>query len=214
MDLLPDLTGLRENYAMAGLDVSEVAADPVVQFGRWLSEALEAGLPEPTAMVLATVSADGAPSARTVLLKGVDAEGFRFFTNTESRKGTDLAANPRCALVFPWHALQRQVRVEGTAELLSTDEVARYFHSRPRGSQLGAWASHQSRPVADRAELDAAWAAADARFPDEVPVPGYWSGYLVRPAQFEFWQGRPGRMHDRVEYTATPQGWQVGRLAP
>ncbi len=211
---LPDLAALRYEYALAGLDVTDVAADPIIQFERWLSQSLTAGLPEPTAMVVATVDSAGAPSARMVLLKGVDEEGFRFFTNTESHKGTDLATNPRCALLFPWHSLERQVRVEGLAERLPDAAVTTYFHSRPRGSQLGAWASRQSRPVLDRAALDAAWAQADQRFPGEVPVPPYWSGYLVRPSSFEFWQGRPGRMHDRVLYTRDGDRWRTQRLAP
>lgn len=214
-----DLAALRENYALAGLDIADVDPDPYVQFTAWLTEALAAKLPEPSAMVLATVGAGGQPTSRMVLLKGLGPEGFRFFTNTESVKGTDLAANPRCALLFPWHGLERQVRVEGVAEPLTEAEVAQYFHRRPRGSQLGAWASQQSRPVADRAELDAAWAAADARYPGEVPVPPHWSGYLVRPTHLEFWQGRPGRMHDRITYTRTApgapgNGWTLGRLAP
>lgn len=213
---LPDLAALRENYALAGLDVSEVDPDPIVQFERWLAEALAApNLPEPTAMVLATVNAQGQPSSRMVLLKAVTPEGFTFFTNAESHKGTDLAANPRCALLFPWHGLERQVRVEGVAEPLARADVDAYFASRPRGSQLGAWASQQSRPVTGRAALDAAWAKADAAYSGEVPVPPYWSGYLVRPHLFEFWQGRPGRMHDRVLYTpAEAGGWSIGRLAP
>lgn len=217
---LPDLAALRENYALAGLDVSDVDPDPMIQFERWLAEALAAPhLPEPTAMVLATVSAEGQPSSRMVLLKGVDttpgAEGFRFFTNTASHKGHDLAANPRCALLFPWHGLERQVRVEGVAEALPTADVEAYFASRPRGSQLGAWASQQSRPVSNREALDAAWADVDVAYPGEVPVPPDWSGYLVRPHRFEFWQGRPGRMHDRVSYTPDRSGgWQIGRLAP
>lgn len=218
---LPDLAAMRENYAMAGLDVTEVDPDPLVQFGRWLAEALAVpGLPEPTAMVLATVGELGQPSARMVLLKGVrdwvdGGGGFDFFTNTESHKGTDLAENARCSLLFPWHGLERQVRIEGVAEPLPRAVVEAYFAARPRGSQLGAWASQQSRPVPDRAALDEAWAAADATFPDEVPVPPYWSGYCVRPRSFEFWQGRPGRMHDRITYTPAPGGgWRVGRLAP
>lgn len=213
MEQFPDLAAMREEYGMAGLDVADCAADPFDQFARWFAEA--AVLPEPSAMVVATADATGTPSVRTVLLKGVAAGGFTFFTNTTSAKGRDLAVRPAVALLFPWHPLERQVRVSGAAHRLPDDEVAAYFATRPRGSQLGAWASHQSTPVADRAELEAAHAAAQQRFPDEVPVPPHWGGYRVVPESFEFWQGRPGRMHDRITYTRRPdESWQLGRLAP
>ncbi|MCW2764512.1 MAG: Pyridoxamine 5-phosphate oxidase, partial [Nocardioides sp.] len=183
-------------------------------FRGWLDDALAAGLHEPNAMVVATVGVDSAPSARMVLLKGLDERGFVFFTNTRSRKGVELAANPRCALLFPWHPLERQVRVDGTATPLAAQDVAAYFAVRPRGSQLGAWASHQSRPVRDREELTRALDEVAARFPDEVPVPEEWGGYVVRPDAVEFWQGRPGRMHDRLVYRRDGAGWATVRLAP
>ena len=209
-----DIAGLRQEYARAGLEEGDLAADPVTMFRGWLAEALEAGLYEPNAMVVSTVSADGHPAARMVLLKGLDDKGFVFFTNTHSRKGEELAANANCALLFPWHPLERQVRVDGVATRLDEDAVAAYFASRPRRSRLGAWASHQSRVVAGRAELAAELAAAEERFPDEVPVPEEWGGYRVRAEAVEFWQGRPGRMHDRLVYRRTPSGWTTERLAP
>ena len=211
-----DLSALREEYARSGLTEDDLAPDPVAMFRRWFDEAVAAGLHEPNAMVVATADADGRPSARLVLLKGVSEEGFVFFTNTRSRKGEELAANPACALLFPWHPLERQVRVDGTASPLSADAVASYFASRPRGSQLGAIASHQSREVAGREELLAAYDAAAARHPDPepVPVPEEWGGYVVRPEAVEFWQGRPGRMHDRLVYRRAEGGWSTVRLAP
>lgn len=208
-----DLSALREEYARGGLTEADLAADPSSMFRRWLDEAFVAGLHEPTAMVVATV-AGGQPSARTVLLKGLDDRGFTFYTNQLSRKGAELTGDGRCALLFPWHPLQRQVRVEGVAAPLDRDEVAAYFASRPRDSQIGAWASPQSQVVAGREELDERYAAADARFPGEVPVPDEWGGYVVRPEVVEFWQGRPGRMHDRLVYRRTEGGWRTERLAP
>jgi pyridoxamine 5'-phosphate oxidase len=211
-----DLAALRAEYARAGLVESDLAADPIAMFRRWFDEAVVSGLHEPNAMVVATADAGGRPSARLVLLKGLSEEGFVFFTNIRSRKGEELAANPACALLFPWHPLERQVRVDGTAESLSADAVAAYFASRPRGSQLGAWASHQSKVVSGRDELEAAYDEAAARHPDPepVPVPDEWGGYAVRPDAVEFWQGRPGRMHDRLVYTRTDSGWSTHRLAP
>lgn len=208
-----DLAALRQEYGRAGLDEGDLAPDPIAMFERWLGDAVEAGLHDPNGMVVATATADGTPSARMVLLKGLGPAGFVFFTNTRSRKGAELAENPRCALLFPWHVLERQVRVDGVASPLPRADVEAYFAVRPRGSKLGAWASHQSR-VTTRAELADAFAAAEARFPDEVPAPEEWGGYVVRPEAVEFWQGRPGRMHDRLRYRRTADGWEADRLAP
>ncbi len=211
-----DLAALREEYARGGLAESDLADDPMAMFRRWFTEAATAGLHEPNAMVVATADASGRPSSRIVLLKGLDERGFVFFTNAHSRKGEELAANPRCSLLFPWHVLERQVRVDGTATPLSRTDVAAYFATRPRGSQLGAWASHQSRVVSGRGELDDAYRDVEARYPDDVPVPDEWGGYVVTPEAVEFWQGRPGRMHDRLVYRrgGGTGAWEVVRLAP
>ncbi|WP_127479115.1 pyridoxamine 5'-phosphate oxidase [Nocardioides pantholopis] len=210
-----DLAELREEYARAGLVEADLDPDPVAMFRRWLGEALTSGMHEPNAMVVATADPDGVPSSRMVLLKGLSAAGFVFYTNQGSRKGRELAANPRCALLFPWHPLERQVRVDGVATPLGPDAVATYFAGRPRGSQLGAWASRQSRVVGGREELLAAHDRAAERFVGgEVPVPDEWGGYVVRPDAVEFWQGRPGRMHDRLVYRRAADGWRTERLAP
>jgi pyridoxamine 5'-phosphate oxidase len=212
-----ELEEMRRTYGLGELLEDQVDADPIVQFERWLADAVSAGLAEPNAMVLATVDGAGRPSARTVLLKGVDERGFVFYTNQQSRKADDLAANPRCALVFPWHAMERQVRVEGTAAKLPDDEVDAYFASRPRGSQLGAWASQQSQPVESRAELDLQYASYERQWPEgtAISTPYFWGGYRIRPEVFEFWQGRTGRLHDRLAYRRTDDGsWQLQRLQP
>ena len=205
---------LRREYALGGLAESDVSPDPFTMFQGWYHDAVAAAIYEPNAMVVATTSDDGRPSARLVLLKGFSPEGWVFFTNLGSRKGVELAANPHISLLFPWHPLERQVRVDGTATELGRDDVATYFRTRPRGSQLGAHASHQSREVDSRQALDDAWAAADAAYPDVVPVPDEWGGFRVVPEAVEFWQGRPGRMHDRLVYRRDGDGWSVHRLAP
>ncbi|MCX6399665.1 MAG: pyridoxamine 5'-phosphate oxidase [Propionibacteriales bacterium] len=214
-----ELAALRKEYGARGLDENDVDPDPWVQWQRWYDDAVAAGIHEPNAMIVATVDGDGAPSSRTVLLKGVAPlrpdDGFSFFTNTASRKGRALAHESSCALLFPWHPLERQVRVEGMASPLAADVVQAYWATRPRGSQLGAWASPQSQVVSGREELDQAYRDVEARFDgQDVPVPPTWGGYLVRPASFEFWQGRRGRLHDRISYGRTSTGWDVTRLAP
>ena len=211
-----DLSGLREEYGRGGLDLPDLAADPIEMFERWLRQAVDAGVHEPNAMVLSTATPEGGPSSRMVLLKGVGSDGFVFYTNHASRKGAELAADARCALLFPWHPLERQVRVEGVASLVADDEVEAYFRSRPRGAQLGAWASDQSRPVTSRSDLAASYARMEERYADadEVPVPPQWGGYLVVPTTVEFWQGRPSRMHDRLVYRRRDDGWATERLAP
>ena len=214
-DALDSVAAAREEYTRGGLVESDLLPDPIAMFRRWYDDAHAAGLHEPNAMVVATVSGDFAPAARLVLLKGVSEDGFVFYTNTGSRKGTELAGNPRIALLFPWHPLERQVRVDGTATLLPRADVDAYFAVRPRGSQLGAWASHQSSVVSDREELLAAYDDAERRYADgEVPTPTEWGGYLVHPESVEFWQGRPGRMHDRLVYRREADGWRTERLAP
>jgi len=205
---------LRREYALGGLAEDDLAPDPFAMFQRWYDDAVTAAMYEPNAMVVGTASTDGRPSSRLVLLKQFSPEGWVFYTNLRSRKGAELLANPHCALLFPWHPLQRQVRVDGTASVLERDEVAAYFATRPRGAQLGAHASHQSSEAGSRQELDHAWAAADAAYPDDVPVPDDWGGFRVEPQAVEFWQGRPGRMHDRLVYRRAGHGWSVHRLAP
>lgn len=210
-----DLAALRRDYALGGLSEEDLAPEPVAMFRGWLHDATTAGLHEPNAMVVASSAPDGTPAARLVLLKGLDQRGFVFFTNYASRKGAELDANPACALLFPWHDLERQVRVEGRAERLSEVENSRYFASRPRASQIGAWASPQSEVVSSRDDLDARYAETSARFGDgEVALPPTWGGYVVAPAVVEFWQGRRGRMHDRLRYVREDDGWRTERLAP
>jgi pyridoxamine 5'-phosphate oxidase len=214
-DPLGSVAAARAEYTRGGLVEADLVDDPVAMFRRWYDDAHAAGLHEPNAMVVSTVDAQGRPSSRLVLLKGVSDEGFSFYTNTSSRKGVELRANPRCALLFPWHPLERQVRVDGVAERLPQEVVDAYFAQRPRNAQIGAWASHQSRPVVGREELATSYAAVEERFADdEVPTPEEWGGYLVRPEVVEFWQGRPGRMHDRLVYRRDGAAWRTERLAP
>lgn len=214
-----DLAEMRRAYAAGGLSEADLAPDPIGQFARWFDDAVSAGLPEPNAMVLATSTREGAPSARIVLLKGYDENGFTFFSSATSRKGRELTDNPRAALLFPWHPMERQVRVEGGVETLDRAATVRYFRSRPRGSQLGAWASHQSQVIAGREVLEARLRAAAQRWPDDVdlPVPEHWQGYRVTVETAEFWQGRESRLHDRLRYRrsgAAAGTWLVERLAP
>ena len=212
----PNLAGMRQEYMAEGLDAADLDADPIAQFERWLSEVVDAGLPEPNAMVVASVSADCAPSTRMTLLKFVDARGFVFFTNYTSRKAGELTGNEAVSLLFPWHALRRQVIVTGTASRLPAAESAAYFRSRPRGSQLGAWASRQSSVLSTRAELDERFAELAARWPEgtDVPIPDFWGGFVVAPTAVEFWQGRVSRLHDRLKYVRAGGGWALERLAP
>lgn len=193
-----------------------LADDPMAQFDRWMADVEAVPLPEPTAMVLATVSGDGRPRARTVLLKSRGASGFTFYTNRTSRKGSDLSEVPRACLLFPWHAIRRQVIVEGPVTALSTAESEPYYRSRPRGSQLGAWTSRQSSVIGSRAELDRRYAELERRWPDgtEVPMPDFWGGYRVFPEVMEFWQGRVNRLHDRLRYRRDNGRWVIERLAP
>jgi pyridoxamine 5'-phosphate oxidase len=200
------------------LDRDDLPDDPIALFRRWLADAESAGVPLPNAMALATADQHGHPSVRHVLLRGIDDRGFQFFTNRESRKGRELSENPWAALVFLWKRLDRQVQVTGSVAPLSDQESDAYFASRPRDAQLGAWASPQSAPIDGRAELDARVAELSDRFPDEVPRPAHWGGYIVSPHTIEFWQGRRHRLHDRFLYTCTPEGsdrcWRIQRLAP
>jgi pyridoxamine 5'-phosphate oxidase len=211
------IADLRQNYTLAGLSETDLSADPMQQFQVWFQQALDANLIEPNAMTLATATPNGKPTARIVLLKGVSERGFVFYTNYESQKGQQLIANPYAALVFLWDKLERQVRIEGKVEQLQTKESEAYFHSRPRASQLGAWASDQSRVISDRNILEQKLTDLKAQYTEDttIPLPPHWGGFRVIPNRIEFWQGRPSRLHDRLVYDLQTDGnWKIQRLAP
>jgi len=210
------LAEMRRNYAARALDLADLDANPFAQFDHWMREAIETQVIEPNAMTLATADAAGRPAVRTVLLKGFDQRGFVFYSNYESAKARDLAANPKVALLFPWLALERQVSAMGIATKITAAESLKYFLSRPRESQIGAWASRQSEVISTRALLESKFAEMKARFANgEIPLPDQWGGYRVTPQSFEFWQGRPNRLHDRFKYTLQSDGsWTIARLMP
>ncbi|HEV3440331.1 MAG TPA: pyridoxamine 5'-phosphate oxidase [Gemmata sp.] len=213
---MPSIADLRREYSAGGLTEAEAGTDPISLFGKWFDQAKAAELSDPNAMTLATATADGMPSARAVLLKALDGRGFTFFTNYDSRKGREMAENPLVALVFLWHQLERQVRVEGTVEVVMPAESDAYFITRPLGSRLGAWASRQSEVIPSREFLEAQHAELMAKYPDgNVPRPPNWGGYRVLPTAIEFWQGRPSRLHDRILFTRRVDGsWARVRLSP
>ena len=211
---MDSIAQLRKNYTFGQLSETDVPGNPLPLFKLWFDQAVRAECPEPNSMTLATADKDGNPSARIVLLKGADQDGFTFFTNYESQKGKDLAVRPQAALLFHWHELERQVRIQGLVERVSVAESDEYFHSRPSASRIGAWASPQSSAIPNREFLEEAEKRFKAEFGDAPPRPEYWGGYRLRPTEMEFWQGRPSRLHDRIHYKLDESTWRVNRLAP
>jgi pyridoxamine 5'-phosphate oxidase len=213
---MQNISDLRKEYSRATLDTSNVLADPIKQFEKWFNEAVQAGITEPNAMHLATVNESGNPSSRIVLLKGIEENRFVFYTNYQSKKGKELEHNPACAITFFWADIERQVRIEGIAHRVEPATSEKYFQSRPRGSQIGAWSSPQSSVIRDRAILEERYKQIETKFADEkvLPKPHQWGGYGIEPLVIEFWQGRASRLHDRIEFTRVDGGWTVNRLAP
>jgi pyridoxamine 5'-phosphate oxidase len=211
----PSIGDLRRDYTRARLDEGSLAPDPLVEFARWFEEAVKAEARDPNAMTLATSTADGVPSARIILLKGFDERGFVFFTDYRSPKGSELVNNPRAALVFYWPELERQVRITGSTSRTDREESEAYFRSRPKGSRLSAWISHQSQVIQSRQQLDSQIPELERRYPgDDVPLPPYWGGFRLRPDAIEFWQGRTNRLHDRLRYVRDGNEWRIERLSP
>lgn len=218
-----DIAALRRNYSKESLDYTDVEAHPITQFNKWFEQAVSSELPEPNAMILATADYNRQPHARTVLLKGVDERGFIFYTNYESRKALDIAANDKVSLCFNWLQLERQITIDGVARKVPEEESLAYFNSRPAESRLGALVSHQSSVIGGRQQLETAFKQLKEEYENKsIPKPEYWGGYVVKPSRIEFWQGRPGRLHDRIEYTKTKEetgkaeetGWTIRRLSP
>jgi pyridoxamine 5'-phosphate oxidase len=211
---MDSIAQLRKNYTFGQLSETEVSANPLDLFQTWFDQAVKSQCPEPNSMALATADQAGNPSARIVLLKGADQEGFTFFTNYESQKGKELAIRPQAALLFHWHELERQVRIKGIVERVSNAESDAYFHSRPAASRIGAWASPQSSEIPSREFLEEAEKQFSQQFGDKPPRPEHWGGYRLKPVEIEFWQGRPSRLHDRIQYQLKDSQWRIARLAP
>lgn len=212
---MSNIASIRKDYMLRSLSEADVNKNPIKQFADWWDEAIDSNIEEANAMTLATVNEQGYPSARIVLLKGFNENGFVFFTNYESRKGKSLLLNPKASIVFFWKELERQIRIEGIAEKISEEESTAYFTSRPVESKIGAWASPQSNVIESRTFLEKRFKQYEQEFSnDDIPRPPHWGGFIVKPSRIEFWQGRPGRLHDRIEYNKNSEGWAIDRLAP